>query len=234
VRQAFEYAMDRPALAKIAGQYVGKSGTGGNVACYQLAMPEDSFYNKDLAPRQYNVAKAKQLLTDAGYPNGFSTTIYVTAGQPMDVPQAMQAYLAAVNIKADLVVADQAKLTSLRTDGWQNALIPGTGGPMGRLNQWENNYRTGVNYRSMYRPDGLDAAITAAVSKVDLTERSQMQQGLMKLFYDNAMGFPLNASYEMQAYDPSLRFLPDHYVHPTTDSYFAENWVDYAQVWIQK
>ena len=237
VRQAFEYAIDREAIAKVSGQYSGKYGTGGAKSVYQLAVPEDSFYNKDLAPRLYNVDKAKQLLTEAGFPNGFTTSIYVQSGMPLDVPQLMQGYLAAVNIKAEIVPYEQAKLFSLRNDGWRNGLMPGMGGPMGRLNQWENNFRAyppNTNFRSMYRPPGLNDMISACVSKVDYNERSKLQKDLIKLFYDNAMGFPISVSYELQAYDKSVKYMPEHYVQPSADSYFAENWVDFAKIWIDK
>jgi peptide/nickel transport system substrate-binding protein len=98
VREALEYAIDREAIAK-AFAY------GMWTAQYQVPGPACNAYSSDFAnTRKYDPAKAKQLLTQAGYPNGFSTTIVVmpitSTGQ--DIYLALQASLAAVGIKAEL------------------------------------------------------------------------------------------------------------------------------------
>lgn len=62
-----------------------------------------SYYNKSLEKSQYDVKLAKQMLADAGYPNGFKTTIY-SIGMPW-VPY-LQAELHKLGIEADIVNAD--------------------------------------------------------------------------------------------------------------------------------
>jgi peptide/nickel transport system substrate-binding protein len=97
VREAVEYAIDREAIAKAFGY-------GFWQAPYQIPPPSNPAYNPNFAyARKYDPDKAKQLLNDAGYPNGFDTTILVNpAIVTRDIVVALQNNLAAVGIKADL------------------------------------------------------------------------------------------------------------------------------------
>jgi peptide/nickel transport system substrate-binding protein len=101
VREALEYAIDRPALAKTMGY-------GKYEALTQLAHASSTGYNPGYDPRPYNPDKAKQLLAQAGYPNGFQTKILCTS-QSQDTASAIQAYLAAVGINAKIDLADNAR-----------------------------------------------------------------------------------------------------------------------------
>src|ERR1035437_6549804 len=69
VRQAAEYAIDKTSLTSVQGH-------GFMTPSYQLPTPYATVYDKNFSgDKKYDVAKAKQLLIDAGYPNGFKTTI---------------------------------------------------------------------------------------------------------------------------------------------------------------
>jgi peptide/nickel transport system substrate-binding protein len=97
VREALEYAIDREAIAK-AFSY------GYWQAPYQIPGSACTAYNPDFAlGRQYDPEKAKQLLAEAGYPDGFETTITVIpAPIDRDIFVAVQSYLSEVGIQANL------------------------------------------------------------------------------------------------------------------------------------
>lgn len=67
VRQALNYALDRNALIAVVENGIG---TVANAI-----IGPDTQFGKELPLIPYDVARAKQLLAEAGYPNGFSTTI---------------------------------------------------------------------------------------------------------------------------------------------------------------
>lgn len=72
VREAIDLAIDRPALAEIAMEGLGAPAN-------QLVTPNIFGYNKALPELKPDVAKAKKLLADAGYPNGFKVTFSFTS-----------------------------------------------------------------------------------------------------------------------------------------------------------
>jgi peptide/nickel transport system substrate-binding protein len=69
VRQALNYAIDKDAIVKNIYQGYTK------VEQCQPIQPETFGFNPNLKPYPYDPAKAKQLLAQAGYPNGFKITI---------------------------------------------------------------------------------------------------------------------------------------------------------------
>ncbi len=71
VREAIDLAIDRPALAEVAMEGMGKPVN-------QLVTPSIFGYNKSLPERKFDIARAKKLLADAGYPNGFKATFSFT------------------------------------------------------------------------------------------------------------------------------------------------------------
>ena len=75
VRQAIDYAINKEALAKVA--FSGYAFPAEGVA------PQGVEYAAKIGPWPYDVAKAKQLLTEAGYPNGFETELW-SGVQPHD------------------------------------------------------------------------------------------------------------------------------------------------------
>ena len=72
--------------------------------------------------RPYDPAKAKQLLAEAGYPNGFKTTL-LTRDTVADALVAAASYLKAVGIDATIDLADASRFVATTQGGWENALI---------------------------------------------------------------------------------------------------------------
>ena len=118
VRQAIEYAIDRPAIVNKFGR-----GYWGNLT--QLATERVYGYNPDIEGRQYNPAKAKQLLTEAGYPDGFKVKLIGGEGTELEnIFKAVQGYLADVGIKAEIEIAEPALWKQYRaTKPWHNAML---------------------------------------------------------------------------------------------------------------
>src|SRR5215218_1054520 len=71
VREAFDLAIDRQALAEIAMEGLGKPQS-------QLVTPNIFGYNDKLQVTKPNVNRAKELLAQAGYPNGFKVVFSFT------------------------------------------------------------------------------------------------------------------------------------------------------------
>jgi ABC-type transport system substrate-binding protein len=118
VRQAVSYAIDIPAICK-------SIGAGIWPAINQWAYPGSAIYNSEVVGYPYNPDKAKQLLAEAGYPNGFNTKLnYLLLDVTTPAMTAVQGYLKAVGINADLQPAQFGEFTEVGSSGkgWDNGL----------------------------------------------------------------------------------------------------------------
>ena len=103
VREAVEYAIDKDAVAKAIG-------FGIYVPLYSLPMPGEWGYDANYNPRPYNPDKAKQLLADAGYPDGLKVNLLIL-NDPVsqDIGTAIKQYLDAAGFDCNLDVADPGR-----------------------------------------------------------------------------------------------------------------------------
>jgi peptide/nickel transport system substrate-binding protein len=114
VRQALNLAIDKEAIMKhvFAGQ--GVPVAMYPIGSYGVAGGADP----KLEPYPYDPVKAKHLLAEAGYPNGFETKIYsyVTADLPElhRLAEAVADYLGKVGVKAKITPMDRSALTTKR------------------------------------------------------------------------------------------------------------------------
>jgi peptide/nickel transport system substrate-binding protein len=187
VRQAVEYAIDKKAIATVLGQEYYQPVT-------QLATPQDSRYVSTLQARNYDPQKAKQLLAEAGYPNGFKTTIYAQNIASQDFLVAVQDNLNAVGINAQLDVSEANRFNSFYKDGWTNGLMvhPSIGANLSGMRTYFGPVGTGPQvYRSAYRPAGWLDQLSAAFAQPDAKKRLAMEQQLIQTISDQAMAIPI-------------------------------------------
>jgi peptide/nickel transport system substrate-binding protein len=185
VRMALDYAIDRNAIVKARG-------FGWWDTTYQYAQPGTPVYISNLVERAYNPAKAKQLLTEAGYPNGFETTMYT--GSDAETMSSLQAYLKDVGINAKLETTTVASQTSYSTKGWKNGLLVTPAAFGSNVNK---NYKTyfltsSPLWISTQKSPELDQLWNAAaLSKV---YDPALTQKMVQYVYDSAMINPLWAT----------------------------------------
>lgn len=118
VRQAINYAINKEALCKVA--------FNGYAVPAEGPLPRGIEYFEKLGPWPYNPAKARQLLKEAGYPNGFTTTLWSAYNHTtaQKVIQFLQQQLAQVGIKAKV----QALEAGMRTAQVESAQDPDKAG----------------------------------------------------------------------------------------------------------
>ncbi|MDA0260711.1 MAG: ABC transporter substrate-binding protein [Proteobacteria bacterium] len=108
VRQAANYALNKDAMV---GQLLGGLGKPAS----QPAVPTTFGYNSDLKPYPYDPEKAKRLLAEAGYPNGFDILMETSGvfGAAGDIFQVMASDLAKVGINVTINVMPFSERTKL-------------------------------------------------------------------------------------------------------------------------
>jgi peptide/nickel transport system substrate-binding protein len=109
VRQALNYAVDKEAIVKNIFYGLAKPA-GVDNPCREWM---------DIKPYPYDPAKAKQLLAEAGYPDGFKITLKVFTTSPgAELPiigEAVGMYWQAVGLKVTIVPIDYPSLRSAWT-----------------------------------------------------------------------------------------------------------------------
>ncbi|MEG3134219.1 glutathione ABC transporter substrate-binding protein GsiB [Rouxiella sp. T17] len=103
VRQAINYAINKQALIKVA--------FAGYAVPAEGPLPANIEFSTKYQPWPYDPAKARELLKEAGYPNGFSTTLWSShnSSTAQKVIQFAQQQLAQVGIKVTVTAFDAAQ-----------------------------------------------------------------------------------------------------------------------------
>ena len=122
VRQALNYAVNKDAVITVSTQGLGKPMGSFMSTTTPLYVGQELY--------KYDVAKAKALLTEAGFPNGFETSIYSLSGNGDDANNlaAVQQMWGQVGVKLRIDQVDNATRTaryreenfSMRTAAWTN------------------------------------------------------------------------------------------------------------------
>jgi peptide/nickel transport system substrate-binding protein len=109
-RQAISYALDSQAI--IDTQLYGFA-----TATQQWGVPNGHWANPDFVGYPYDPAKARQLVTEAGYPDGIQTTILcVNSPDAVAVTTAIQGMLAEAGINAEIDASDNARYRQLTSE----------------------------------------------------------------------------------------------------------------------
>jgi peptide/nickel transport system substrate-binding protein len=179
VRQALRYAVDSNAILQIAHKGLGQVGEHHHVS------PVHPEYAK-LPPFQRDVAKAKKLLADAGYPNGIDTEI-VARPQPAWELLAVQAMVeqwkdAGIRVKINVMPSTQF------WEVWTKV-------PFG-FTTWAHRplgvmslalaYRSGVPWNeSKYSNPEFDRILTMAEGTIDVNSRRELMSQLERIMQDD-------------------------------------------------
>jgi len=196
VRQAINYAVD---VQEIIDTVLGGMAYVNPAFCAKALFGHDS----KVKEFGFDPAKAKKLLAEAGYPNGFKTKMLTPTGRYMkdrEVSQAIAGQLAKVGIQVDLVAPEWADFldqlygrgkhgTKRVEDAFQGMYMLGTGGPTldcGRtLNQramWKGGR---MKYYQTDRSDQLDAMIAKQKATLDVGKRELMFKEIQAFIHED-------------------------------------------------
>jgi len=183
VRQALQLAIDLPTIA--SSFYSGSASPSPSSLTSNFetgwGFPYSQWPQSLKDQYSYNPTKAKQLLSDAGFPNGFKTNIIVASNADMDLVQIVKAYFQAIGVDMSVQTMDPASWTTyVRTNHKADAMamIANGGDPIGLTYEpmrQLNRFRTGyaANWGNVSDPV-FDSFLPKAMGLSNLADIKQV------------------------------------------------------------
>jgi len=187
VRQALNMAVNKERVARILN--------GRATPANQPLPPLMPGYDTSFTGYAYDVAKAKALLAEAGFADGFETVLYSTNTDPQPrIAQAIQQDLAAIGVKAEIRALAQANVIAAGgTEGeapmiWSGGMawiadFPDASNFYGPILGCAGAVQGGWNW-SWYCNKDLDARAVAADSMSDPAKAAERTAAWGKVFTD--------------------------------------------------
>lgn len=224
VRQALAFAIDKSRLIRAAYAGIGKPAVS--------MCPETMKGHLAIEDRKPDIAKAKQLLADAGYPNGFDTVLWYPVIQRAYLPDSgataiqIQQDLKLIGVRAKLKKVEWPAYLAGTGNGAHDLCILGWmadyGDPDDYLNTLlhKNNAKTpGAENRSFYKDDEYSALITKARFTTAWSERVKLYAAAQRKLFEDVPCVPLVTV-------PDFRILANgvsgYTIYPAGGEYFRE------------
>ena len=225
VRQAINYAINKEALAKVA--FAGYATVAEGVA------PQGVEFAVKIGPWPYDVAKAKALMKEAGYPDGFETELWSgynhTTAQK--VTQFLQQQLQQIGIRTKITLLEAGQRVE-RVESWQDpATAPirlyyigwstSTGEADWALRPllYGDSWPPKLSNNAYYKNPKFDTDIKNAQLTTDTTERAKLYKDAQEIAWSDAPWAPLVVEKLLSAHNKKLSGV---YVIPDASFNFTE------------
>jgi peptide/nickel transport system substrate-binding protein len=196
VRQALNMAVNKDAIIK--GIYAGMGMAAVN------PMPPTLWgYNKTLKPVEYNIEKAKSLLAEAGFPNGFKSNLlylpvsraYMPEGKK--VAEAIQADLKKIGVELTLSTYEWGTYLDKTKNGAHEMALLGWNGDNGDPDNFLHVLLSGENIKppasniSFYDNQKVTQLLRDAKSLTSQAKRAKFYEEAQKLIQADAPWIPI-------------------------------------------
>jgi peptide/nickel transport system substrate-binding protein len=186
VRIALNYAIDRDTIAN--NLFKGQA-----IAVSQLSIPSSPFWLPDVKPIPYDPAKAKQLLAEAGYPNGFKLPVgieYTPSSVNPQLPLALQGYLKDVGVDAPVtsyeIAAFLDKFYGRNGQNKGDLFMTSAGDANGTGSSWRGTYDCDKpGFAVWWCNKEFNQVFDQALAEPDAAKRTALLQKAHRIFLDD-------------------------------------------------
>lgn len=182
VRQAITHAIDATTI-------VNNSTFGLAEQSFSVIAPGVFGYHNPGVKFEYNIDKAKALLKEAGYPDGFKTTL--TANGDDMAAEMIQNMLKQIGITVEIKSVDFANWLDALVNGKQEMYIGGWTVPSADAAEGleafhSGNHGSGGN-RSFYTNHELDKILESAAEEMDSAKRIELYKQAQEMIAEEAV-----------------------------------------------
>lgn len=187
VRKAVAYALDRESAVKNAYKGTGQTAIG-------YTSPNVEGFADNVVPYEYNIEKAKELLAEAGYPNGFETTFHTdTTRERVDISEIFQNQLAKVGIKCNVIAMEPVAYQAMFARGEHNIMVYGlttTTGEGDKAFRWFHSEHALGQCFVNWKNAEYDNIIDEASRTLNLDKRMELYKKAQQMLKDNCIVIP--------------------------------------------
>lgn len=206
VRHAMSMAINRKA---IADRLFGGEATIANqfAPSYRAGAP-------DMPALEYNPERAKEMLAEAGYPEGFEIDFFAPSDRYSNgarVAQAVTQYLSRIGITVNLKTQPWSVFAGQRKDGELGVFLYGWGHPQGPAQMIsfafasrDKDLGLGSSNFSNYQNDEFDAAMRAWAVETDDAKATDYVKDAMTIVMKDMPGIPLYYQHTIWAHRADL------------------------------
>ncbi|MGO0058878.1 glutathione ABC transporter substrate-binding protein [Brevibacillus fluminis] len=190
VRQAVAHAIEKDAIIK------GVYNNVGNRAVTALS-PKMAGFNTKLEDYNYDVNKAKELLAEAGYPNGFKTSIVTDdRKERINVAEVIQSQLKGIGIDLEIKVMEYGAYLDMTDKGQHAMFIGGWGNATGdadynQYNVFHSSSKGSAGNIAFYNNPEVDKLIVEGRKEQDPEKRNAIYAKLQEIELKEAPVIPI-------------------------------------------
>ncbi|AYO31391.1 ABC transporter substrate-binding protein [Biomaibacter acetigenes] len=189
VRRAINYAINRDDIIQYVFRGIGQTAYGYLPPALKDEYLEES---KDLAYK-YDPEKAKQLLAEAGYPNGLKLTLSAdNSSKSTKLAQVLQNQLKQVGIETDIRLYDSSSYTAMLKEGKQELFLREYSWPNADILDWFLlSSQFPYPNHSRWKDKTTDELIKKASRMPTWEERAQGYKDVQKYLIEQAVWCPI-------------------------------------------
>ena len=222
VRKAINYAIDKQAIIDVI------LNGNGKIATSPIAPGVFGFTDKT-KNYEYNVEKAKELMKEAGYENGFTTSMLVFSGEAnTQTAEIVQAYLKEIGIDLKIEIVEVSAYWDMTERGVHNLFLGSWGvvtgdADYGLYAMYHSSAKGGAGNRDFYENEKVDELLDKAKTEIDPETRKKL--------YEEAQILIVNDAPDVMLYNRNLTVGAQKYIkglgiHPVTLYNFATVYIE--------
>lgn len=189
VRRAINHAVDRDAIV----QYVFRGLAQPTYGYLPPALTSEYYAGSESAGYKYDPVRAKELLAEAGYPDGFSATLSAdNSTESARLAEVFQSQLEAVGIDVQINLMDSASYSDYLREGRQEMFIRIYSWPNADILDWFlHSTQFPFPNHSRWICETTDALIDSAARMPTWDERAAAYQEVQKYLIEQAVWCPV-------------------------------------------